>query len=117
MISKAIDKVNAMTAEKFPKKNADLKIGDSVRVSVKIREGEKERVQIFAGDVIARDGHGITETFTVRRISFGIGVEKVFPFSCPSIQKIEVLHASRVRRAKLYFLRDRRGKSAKLRAI
>lgn len=117
MIAKGLEIVNALTAEKHPKQNADLSIGDNVRVFIKIKEGDKERIQIFTGDVIARDGKGITETFTVRRITFGVGVEKVFPFSCPSIQKIEVVHASRVRRAKLYYLRKRSGKSARLRAI
>ncbi|MBR5590977.1 MAG: 50S ribosomal protein L19 [Kiritimatiellae bacterium] len=117
MIAKAIEKVNALTAEKNPKKNPELAIGDIVRVYVRIKEGEKERTQIFAGDVIARDGKGITETFTVRRISFGVGVEKVFPFASPSIEKIEVTGHARVRRAKLYYLRNRTGKAARLRAL
>lgn len=117
MVSKAIAKVNEMTAEKNPKKCPELGIGDNVKVYLKIKEGDKERVQVFAGDVIARDGKGITETFTVRRISFGVGVEKVIPFACPSIDKIEIVHKSRVARAKLYYLRERSGKSARLRTI
>lgn len=117
MIAKALEKVNAMTAETTPKKCPELAIGDIVRVSVKIKEGDKERIQVFAGDVIARDGKGITETFTVRRISFGIGVEKVFPFASPSIQSIEVTGHAKVRRAKLYYLRSRTGKAARLRAL
>ncbi|MEG1479692.1 MAG: 50S ribosomal protein L19 [Kiritimatiellia bacterium] len=106
-----------MTAEKNPKKCPDLAVGSIVRISVRIKEGEKTRLQIFAGDVIARDGAGITETFTVRRISFGVGIEKVFPFASPSIEKIEITGASRVRRAKLYYLRDRSGKAARLRSL
>ncbi len=117
MIAKAIEKVNALTAEKNPKKTPELAIGDIVRVYVRIKEGEKERTQIFAGDVIARDGKGITETFTVRRISFGVGVEKVFPFASPTIEKIEVTGHARVCRAKLYYLRNRTGKAARLRAL
>jgi len=117
MLAKALETVNAMTAEAHPKKNPDLAVGDIVRVSIKIKEGDKERVQVFAGDVIARDGQGITETFTVRRISFGVGVEKVFPFASPAIESIEVTGHAKVRRAKLYYLRERTGKSARLRAL
>jgi large subunit ribosomal protein L19 len=93
----------------------DFRIGDSVKVHVKIREGDKERVQIFAGTVIARDGGGGTETFTVRRVSHGVGVERVFPVHSPHVARISVEGSSHVRRAKLYFLRRRRGKSARLR--
>jgi large subunit ribosomal protein L19 len=89
-----------------------FKVGDGVRVHVRIREGEKERIQIFAGIVIARKGTGATETFTVRRISFGEGVEKVFPVHSPYIEKIEVERTSVVMRAKLYYLRGRIGKEA-----
>ena len=90
-------------------------IGDNVKIDYKIKEGDKERIQIFAGYVIARDGVGNTETFTVRRISHGVGVEKVFPVHSPLIEKLEVQSSSYVRRAKLYFLRDRTGKKARLR--
>ena len=117
MIAKALETVNALTAAKNPKKHPELAIGDIVRVYVRIKEGDKERTQVFAGDVIARDGKGITETFTVRRISFGVGVEKVFPFASPAIEKIEVAGHARVRRAKLYYLRSRTGKAARLRAL
>jgi large subunit ribosomal protein L19 len=89
-----------------------FKIGDSVRVHVRIKEGEKERIQIFFGLVIARKGTGATETFTVRRISFGEGVEKVFPIHSPYIEKIEVERSSVTMRAKLYYLRGRVGKEA-----
>ena len=90
-------------------------IGDTIKVHSKIREGEKERIQIFTGVVIAREGGGSSETFTVRRVSHGVGVEKVFPLHAPLVTKIEVERSSHVRRAKLYYLRDRSGKGARLR--
>lgn len=89
---------------------AEFGIGDTVRVHVKIKEGEKERVQVYAGTVIARDGRGSTETFTVRRISYGEGVERVFPLHSPHVAKVEVERKGRVRRAKLYYLRQATGK-------
>lgn len=89
-------------------------VGDSLDVHVKIREGEKERVQLFTGVVIARDGGGGTETFTVRRVTHGVGVERVFPVHSPYIDKIEVLRSSYVRRAKLYYQRELTGKKARL---
>jgi large subunit ribosomal protein L19 len=89
-----------------------FKVGDEVRVHTKVREGDKERVQIFNGIVLARKHGGIHETFTVRRISFGEGVERVFPVHSPNIAKIEVVRVSEVMRARLYYLRDRVGKSA-----
>ena len=111
-VANAIAKINAENVKAdAPKFN----VGDSVRVHVKIKEGEKERVQVFAGTVIARDGNGSTETFTVRRISFGVGVEKVFPVHSPYLEKVEVERTARVRRAKLYYLRERSGKKARLR--
>jgi len=88
--------------------------GDSVRVHVKVREGEKERIQIFAGVVIARRGGGSRETFTVRKISSGIGVERIFPLHSPVIDRIEVERQGSVRRAKLYYLRGRKGKAARI---
>ena len=89
-------------------------IGDTVRVGVRIKEGEKSRVQAFEGTVIAKKHGGIEETVTVRRVSYGVGVEKVFPIHAPSTEKIEVVRRGKVRRAKLYYLRDRVGKSAKI---
>ena len=89
-------------------------IGDTVRVHIKVKEGSRERIQIFEGTVIAKKHGGIAETITVRRVSFGIGVEKVFPVHAPSTEKIELVRHGKVRRAKLYYLRDRVGKSAKL---
>ena len=92
----------------------DFSPGDSVRVHVKVREGEKERIQVFAGVVIARRGGSSRETFTVRKISSGIGVERVFPLHSPVIDKIEVDRKGAVRRAKLYYLRERKGKAARI---
>lgn len=92
----------------------DFAPGDSVRVHVKVREGEKERIQIFAGVVIARRGGGARETFAVRKISSGIGVERIFPLHSPVIDKIEVDRKGAVRRAKLYYLRERKGKAARI---
>jgi large subunit ribosomal protein L19 len=88
--------------------------GDSVKVHVKVREGEKERIQLFAGVVIARRAGGVSETFTVRKISGGVGVERVFPLHSPIIDKIEVERRGKVRRAKLYYLRGRKGKAARI---
>jgi len=92
----------------------DFQPGDTVRVNVKIKEGERERVQAYEGVCIARSGSGINESFTVRKISFGEGVERVFPVLSPMIESIEVKRRGVVRRAKLYYLRDRRGKSARI---
>ncbi len=92
----------------------DFRPGDNVRVHVKVIEGNRSRIQVFAGAVIARTGSGITEAFTVRKISFGTGVERTFPLHSPIIEKIEVERRGDVRRAKLYYLRDLRGKAAKI---
>ena len=90
-------------------------IGDTVKVHVKIKEGARERIQVFEGTVIARKHGGISESFTVRRLSHGCGVERVFPLHSPKVEKIDVVRRGRVRRAKLYYLRDRVGKAAKVR--
>ena len=89
-----------------------FKVGDTVKVHTRIKEGERERIQAFSGIVINRQGRGVAATFTVRRISYGEGVERVFPVNSPFIQKIEIEREGKVRRAKLYYLRDRLGKSA-----
>ena len=89
-------------------------VGDTVRVHVHIKEGNRERIQVFEGTVIAKKHGGIEESFTVRRISYGVGVEKVFPVHAPSVEKIEVVRHGKVRRAKLYYLRNRVGKAAKI---
>lgn len=99
----------------MPEKAApDVSVGDTVRVHLRVKEGNRERIQVFEGTVIAKKHGGIEETFTVRRISYGIGVEKVFPLHAPSIEKVEVVRHGKVRRAKLYYLRDRVGKAAKV---
>ena len=89
--------------------------GDNLKVHVRVVEGNRERVQVFQGNVIRRSGSGVHETFTVRKVSFGVGVERTFPVHAPIVAKIEVVHRGDVRRAKLYYLRDRTGKAAKIR--
>ena len=91
-----------------------IEVGDTVKVHVKIREGDKERIQLFEGTVIAKHGGGISETFTVRRVSYGVGVEKTFPLHSPNVAKVEITRVGKVRRAKLYYLRDRMGKASKV---
>ncbi len=98
--------------EETPKFN----IGDTVKVSVNIREGSRERIQMFEGTVIAMSGSGISRTFTVRRLSYGVGVERVFPLHSPNVVDVQVIRRGKVRRAKLYYLRDRVGKAAKVKA-
>ncbi|MCX7974233.1 MAG: 50S ribosomal protein L19 [Candidatus Aminicenantes bacterium] len=91
------------------------RVGDRVKVHVILKEGDKERIQVFEGDVIAKRGRGLGTTFTVRKISFGVGVERIFPLHSPSIKKIEIVRHGQVRRAKLYYLRQLKGKAARLR--
>ena len=93
----------------------DFSPGDEVKVHVKVVEGNKERVQVFQGNVIRRQGSGVGETYTVRKISYGVGVERTFPVHTPTVARIEVVRKGDVRRAKLYYLRDRTGKAAKIR--
>jgi len=111
-----IEQLEKEQAEALAAKRAtpEFTHGDTVKVWVKVREGEKERLQAYEGVVIARSGSGIMESFTVRKISYGEGVERVFPVYSPNIDRIEVLKRGKVRRAKLYYLRDRRGKSARI---
>ncbi|MBI4023945.1 MAG: 50S ribosomal protein L19 [Verrucomicrobia bacterium] len=104
--------VSKISKEQMKREAAPFRVGDSVKVHTKVIEGEKERIQIFSGVVIARKGSGVQECFTVRRISYGEGVERVFPLHSPRIDKIEVEHRGKVRRAKLYYLRKRLGKGA-----
>ena len=92
-------------------------IGDTVRVDVKIREGERERIQAYEGTVIAKKGSGVAETFTVRRVSYGVGVERVFPLHSPNVAAVKVVRNGKVRRSKLYYLRDRVGKAAKVKEL
>ena len=91
-------------------------VGDTVKVHVRIQEGEKSRIQVFEGTVIAKKHGGVEETFTVRRVSHGVGVERVFPVNSPNVEAVEVIRQGKVRRAKLYYLRDRVGKAAKVKA-
>ncbi len=93
----------------------DFRSGDEVKVHVKVVEGNKERIQVFQGNVIRRQGSGLSETYTVRKVSYGVGVERTFPVHTPSVAKIELVKRGDVRRAKLYYLRDRSGKAAKIR--
>jgi large subunit ribosomal protein L19 len=104
--------INQITAAQLKQGQTDFKVGDGVKVHTKVREGDKERIQVFAGVVIARKGHGIHETFTVRRISYGEGVERVFPVNSPNVEKIDVERESVPMRARLYYLRNRKGKAA-----
>ena len=103
--------------EQVQKDREDFGIGDTVKVSVKIVEGDNERIQAFQGTVIARRGSGVEETFTVRRVQAGQGVERVFPLNSPRIEKIEVIRRGDVRRAKLYYLRDKIGKAARVKEL
>ncbi|WP_031548565.1 MULTISPECIES: 50S ribosomal protein L19 [Salinicoccus] len=109
--------INELTKEQLKTDLPDFKAGDTVRVHVRIVEGSRERIQVFEGVVIKRRGGGISETFTVRKISYGVGVERTFPVHTPKIEKIEVTRRGRVRRAKLYYLRNLRGKAARIREI
>ena len=106
--------ISAIEQAQLRKDIPEFRVGDSVRVHYKIVEGDKERVQVFQGVVIARQGGGLQETFTVRKVSYGVGVERMFPVHSPIIDRIEVVTRGDVRRAKLYYLRDRVGKAAKV---
>lgn len=96
---------------------ADFNVGDTVRVSAKIKEGNRERIQVFEGTVIKRQGGSSRETFTVRKLSNGVGVEKTWPLHSPNVEKVEIVRKGKVRRAKLYYLRDRIGKAAKVKEL
>ena len=109
-----MDLIKELNKETLQNQVPSVQIGDTVRVHVKVKEGSRERIQVFEGTVIAKKHGGIEETITVRRISYGIGVEKVFPVHSPSIATIEVVRSGDVRRAKLYYLRGRVGKGAKV---
>ena len=110
-MSKIIDAINQ---ENLKKSVPEFSVGDTVKVMIKVIEGDRERLQAFEGIVIARKNGGISETFTVRRLSFGVGVEKTFPVHSPKVADIQVVRKGKVRRAKLYYLRERTGKAAKV---
>ena len=109
-----MDIINALELQQKKEGRGDFKVGDNVAVHYRIVEGNRERIQVFQGDVIARKGSGSRETFTVRKISFAVGVERTFPLHSPKIEKIEVTRHGDVHRAKLYYLRDKVGKAAKV---
>ena len=108
-----MDIIKSIEHEQLKNKIPELKIGDTVRVHVRIKEGNKERIQVFEGIIIKKQGGGVNATFTVRRISYGVGVEKTFLVHSPLVEKVEVVRVGKARRAKLYYLRDRVGKAAK----
>ena len=112
-----MDMIKAFTNEQLKKEVPQFNVGDTVRVHNKIVEGTRERIQLFEGTVIAKKNGGISETFTVRRISYGVGIEKTFPLHSPRVEKVEVIRTGKVRRAKLYYLRDRVGKAAKVKEL
>jgi large subunit ribosomal protein L19 len=110
-----MNKVDLVEKPRLREDLPDFRPGDTVRVHVRVAEAGRERIQVFQGVVIGRRGGGLRETFTVRKVSFGVGVERTFPLHAPTIARIEVVTRGRVRRAKLYYLRERRGKSARIR--
>ena len=109
-----MDLIQAFTNEQLKTEVPVIRIGDTIRIHNKIKEGNKERIQMFEGTVIAKHGGGISETFTVRRVSYGCGVEKTFPLHSPNVAKVDIVRVGKVRRAKLYYLRDRVGKASKV---
>ena len=112
-----MDIIRAIEAKQIKENAENFSVGDTVKVFFKIVEGTTERIQVFEGIVIAKNNSGIRKTFTVRKISYGVGVERIFPMHSPRIEKIEVVRRGRVRRAKLYYLRDRVGKAAKVKEL
>ena len=106
--------IEAFTNEQLKSELPLVRIGDTIRVHNKIKEGARERIQMFEGTVISKHGGGISETFTVRRVSYGVGVEKTFPIHSPNVVKVDIVRVGKVRRAKLYYLRDRVGKASKV---
>ena len=112
-----MDLMKALTSQYMKKELPEMNVGDTVRVHVKIKEGSRERIQVFEGTVIKRQNGGVRETFTVRKISNGVGVEKTWPLHSPNVEKVEVVRQGKVRRAKLFYLRDRVGKKAKVKEL
>ena len=108
-----MDIIKSIEHEQMKSKIPYLKVGDTVKVHVRVKEGNRERIQVFEGIVIKKQGGGVNETFTVRRISYGVGVEKTFLIHSPAVEKVEVIRVGKARRAKLFYLRDRLGKAAK----
>ena len=112
-----MDAIRLVEAAQLKKDRQGFAPGDTVRVHVKVVEGEKERTQVFEGIVIRKRGEGVRASFTVRKVSFGQGVERIFPLHSPTIQKVEVMRSAKVRRAKLYYLRDLKGKAARMKDV
>jgi large subunit ribosomal protein L19 len=113
----SMDALKLIAADSMKDNAPKFEIGDTVRVDVKIREGDRERIQAFEGTVIAKKGSGVAETFTVRRVSYGVGVERVFPLHSPNVAAVTIVRHGKVRRSKLYYLRDRVGKAAKVKEL
>ena len=109
-----MDYIRAIERQQIREDIPQVRVGDNVKVHYRIKEGDRERIQVFQGVVIARRGHGVSSTFTIRKVSFGVGVERTFPVHAPTIDHIEVVTKGDVRRAKLYYLRERHGKAAKI---
>ena len=109
-----MDLVKALSSQYMKPELPEMRVGDTVRVHVRIKEGSRERIQVFEGTIIARKHGGISETITVRRVSYGVGCEKVFPVHSPNVALVETVRKGKVRRAKLYYLRERFGKAAKI---
>jgi large subunit ribosomal protein L19 len=109
-----MDLIKALEQEQLKESMTDFNVGDTVKVHYRIKEGNRERIQVFEGTVIKRQGGSVRETFTVRRISYGVGVERTFPVHSPRVEKLEVVRKGKVRRSKLFYLRERTGKSAKV---
>ena len=109
-----MDLLSKISKSSLKEKLPEFNVGDTVKVDVQIKEGNRERIQVFEGTVIAKKGSGVAETFTVRKISYGCGVERIFPVHSPSVKDVKVVRRGKVRRAKLYYLRDRVGKAAKV---
>ena len=110
----SVEALNLIAKDSIKEQQPEIKIGSTVRVSVKIKEGQRERIQAFEGTVIAIKGSGVAKTFTVRRVSYGVVVERVFPVNSPNVAKVDLVRNGTVRRSKLYYLRDRVGKAAKV---
>lgn len=111
-----MDAMKIITEGMIKEDRPEFNVGDTVRVSVRIKEGERERIQAFEGTVIAKKHGGVAETFTVRRVAYGVGIERVFPINSPFVEKVTVIRKGKVRRAKLFYLRSRTGKAAKVKS-
>ena len=111
-----MDLIKALNEKQLQAEKPQVNVGDTVKVHVKVKEGSRERIQVFEGTVIAKKHGGVAETFTVRRVSYGVGIERVFPINSPFVEKVTVVRKGKVRRAKLFYLRGRTGKAAKVKS-